>query len=50
MSPYRHSAEVAGTSQTDQILGERELCDATNESSVRDMLCRDNKEVGKHCR
>jgi hypothetical protein len=25
------------------------LCDATNETSVRDMPCRDNKEVCKHC-
>jgi hypothetical protein len=24
------------------------LCDATNETSVSDMLCRDNKEVCKH--
>jgi hypothetical protein len=26
------------------------LCDATNETSVRDMLCRDNKEACKHCK
>jgi hypothetical protein len=26
------------------------LCDATNKTSVSDMLCRDNKEVCKHCR
>jgi hypothetical protein len=26
------------------------LCDATNEASVSDMLCRDNKEVCKHCK
>jgi hypothetical protein len=25
------------------------LIDATNETSVRDMLCRDNNEVCKHC-
>jgi hypothetical protein len=26
------------------------LCDATNETFVSDMLCRDNKEVCKHSR
>jgi hypothetical protein len=26
------------------------LCDNTNETSVSDMLCRDNKEVCKHCK
>jgi Chromo (CHRromatin Organisation MOdifier) domain len=26
------------------------LCDATNETSVSDMLCRDNKEVCMHCK
>jgi hypothetical protein len=25
-------------------------CDATNETFVIDMLCRDNKEVCKHCK
>jgi hypothetical protein len=29
---------------------ERVLCDATNETSVSDMLCRDNKEVCKYCK
>jgi hypothetical protein len=27
----------------------RVLCDATNETSMSDMLCRDNKAVCKHC-
>jgi hypothetical protein len=26
------------------------LCDVTNETSVSDMLCRDNKEICKHCK
>jgi transposase-like protein len=26
------------------------LCDATNVTSVRDMLCRDNKEICKRCK
>jgi hypothetical protein len=26
------------------------LCDATNEISGSDMLCRDNKEICKHCK